>query len=129
MLKRSFRYISYQSVTSNKISQENISYEERYDEEYNPLKYPFSYFFCVPWLSIQFHLGAAVPIHPIFDSSKDHLHENSLRTHPTTENTAKGNREECNKNNSNYHGDNEQMKILWPKRKSKYIETAFKHIE
>tara|TARA_R110002020_G_scaffold113688_1_gene261612 strand:- start:119798 stop:120214 length:417 start_codon:yes stop_codon:yes gene_type:complete len=74
-------------------------------------------------------LGTPIPVDPIFQPPEHHLHKNGLRTYPSTKDTPKGHGEEGYKNDPNDHGDHKEVKILWPERKTKYIEPALQYIE
>src|SRR5690606_30442298 len=129
MCGRAIGDILYQRIAPNKIGQKDIGDQKGNDKEDKPFKAPFSYFFGIPRLSVQSHLGAPIPIYPIFDPPEHHLHKDGLGTDPSTENTTEGHSEQGDKNDPDNHTDHKNKEILRPKWKSKNIKTAFQNIK
>jgi hypothetical protein len=74
-------------------------------------------------------LFGGVPIDPIFDLAKHHLHENRLGTGPSTKHPAKDHREEDHEYDECEHSKCEKKEVLWAKDLAEENEFSFQHID
>ena len=75
----------------------------------------FSDFFSIPRLPIKLFLMCPVTFNPVFNSSKNHFHKDSLRTNPTTKNPTINDSEKDDENYSENRSNSKYVEILWPK--------------
>jgi hypothetical protein len=125
----SFGHIPYKLIAAYQVGQEHVGDQEGDQKEDDPLEDPLADLFRIPRHFIQADLFAPVPVDPVLYATENHFHEDSLRTYPTTKDPAVGHGKENDEYHPDDHHDHEDVKILWPKRKTKDIEAPFQDVQ
>lgn len=86
-------------------------------------------FLPIPFLLVKPPAVLRIPFDPVFNSSENKLHENSLRASPTAPPASKHRCEKDDEHEEGDHGKSKQEKILREERNAPDDERAFHHIE
>ena len=123
-----FRNDLQKGIASNDVGQEDISDHKRNEPEKGVLQDAFDPLLCIPRLFVESNLLRAVSVYPIFDLSKNKLHEYCLRTEPSAEQAAVNNGKQDDKNDQDYQHQSEKVQVLRPECSTEQRKLTLKDV-